>query len=333
MDPWRLEIIVVRDGSYGGGERRTLSRDVERGLLVRLRRGAYVERTAFEGMTVEQQHVVRLRALDAVAPAPFVYSHWSAAVLHGLPVLRARLLQVHTTVDERRQRGQDGVVAHLFAIADAEVVTIGGLVVTDVGRTVVDLAGASPMEEGVMAADGALHRGVPRSVLEEAADKVGPRRAGRRIRDVLAFADAGAESAAESRSRVTMFRIGVEPPLLQHRLLLPDGSEVFLDFLFPTVMVGGEADGDEKYLNPAFAREGAGRAVVAEKRREDMARAQLQGLGRWGWIQSGSAALLRTVLARVGVLASRPRATLDDYAARAREGRARFVPRRPLGRR
>lgn len=329
MNPWLLEIITVRAGSHDAAERRALSRDVERGLLVRLRQGAYVERTAFEAMSPEEQHIVRLRALAAVSAVPPAFSHWSAAVVLGLPVLRPRLRLVHTTVDERRGRGQEGVAAHLFPVTSGELQAVGDLVVTGIPRTVVDVAGAAPFDEGVMAADAALRMGVPRQVLEEAASIAGPRRARRRIDQVIAFAHPGAESAAESGSRVLMMRLGVEPPALQWRITLSDGSAAYLDFLFITVQVGGEADGDSKYLDPRLAPAGAGAAVVREKRREDEVRAGLRGLARWGWAESRELLLLRRVLHRVGVLPAAPLATLADYAASAGSARPRFTPRRP----
>ena len=325
-DPWRVEIIVVRGGSYGAAERRALARDVARGLLLRLRAGAHVEAAAFEALSPEGRHIVRLRAFAAVTDAPPVFSHFSAAVVLGLPVLRTRLGAVHTTVAERRERGQEGVSAHLFPIGDDEIVDRRGLRVTDVTRTVVDIAGAAPFDEGVMAADGALHAGTPRDVLEAGAARVAPRRAERRIGEAVAFAHPGAEGALESRSRVSLMRIGVEPPELQHRLVLSGGRSVFLDFLFRSVLVGGEADGDEKYLSPLLAPRGTAQALLEEKRREDEARAQLRGLARWGWQQGGSPAMLRPVLARVGVLPARPRATLADYCAAARSGRPRSTP-------
>lgn len=330
MNPWLLEIITVRAGSHTAADRRSLSRDVERGLLVRLRQGAYVERAAFEELSPENQHIVRLRAFAAVSPAPPVFSHWSAGVVLGAPVLRSRLQLVHTTVDERRGRGQEGVSAHLFPVSSAELQWIGELLVTGVPRTVVDIAGAAPFEEGVMAADFALRTGGHRELLEDAIILAGARRAQRRMEEVVAFANPGAESAAESGSRVLMMRLGVEPPELQWRVVLADGSAAYLDFLFPAVRVGGEADGDTKYLDPAFAPAGAGRAVVTEKRREDELRTHLHGLARWGWRESRDANLLHRVLHRVGVLTATPRATLADYAAAARSARPRFVARRPL---
>lgn len=323
IDPWRFEIIVIVGRSHSSAERRSISRDVERGLLVRLLQGAYVERVGFESLNPEDQHIVRIRALVALSSSPQVISHWSAAVLNALPVLRSRLTTVHITVEDEDVRHRPGVTAHSFLIND-DVVQFGEVLATPVGRTVVDVAGASPFEEGVMTADGALRAGVPREILEAAVAQAGPRRASRRIREVVGFAHAGAESAGESRLRVTMARLGVEVPTLQYRLLLDDGSEIFLDAFLPTAMVGVEFDGEQKYLDAAMAPDGAGRAVITEKRREDQARRQLSGLARFGWIQAGSVGVVRSVFARVGVFPTRPRTTIADYSAAARAATPRF---------
>ncbi len=213
--------------------------------------------------------------------------------------------------------------AHVFRLQPTEIQQIGDLWVTTPARTAVDIAGASPFEEGVMTVDHALRRGMPRERLEAALDLAGPRHAAVRISDVVRFGHPGAESAAESYSRVGMFRGGIEPPVLQYRLVLSDGALIFLDFEFPTVHVGGEADGDTKYLD---APEGAGRAIVKEKRREDEARLQLQDLARWGWAQSKRSDLLCAVLAKVGVVPQRHRPTMADYAAIARNARPRTAP-------
>jgi alkylhydroperoxidase/carboxymuconolactone decarboxylase family protein YurZ len=244
MGPWSLEIIVVRNGTHDAAARRALSRDVERGLLVRIRQGAYLERTTSEAMSPEDRHIVRIRAFAAVSPVPPVFAHWSA--------------------------------------------------------------GASPFDEGVTAAGAALRSGVPREQLEEAAAVAGPRRSGTRIREVIAFAHPGAESAAASGSRVLMIQLGVEPPELQWGIVLAGGPAVFVDFFLPDVRVGGEADGDVKYLDARFAPDGAGRAVVAEKRREDEVRTHMSGLARRGWAESRRLDLMRRVLQRVGVLAATP---------------------------
>ena len=323
-NPWTVELIVV-DGRTDGGGRRALSRDVVRGLLLRLRRGVYVERVSFEGMTPEQQHVVRMRALAAVSNRPVVFSHFSAAVVHRVPVLWTRLGRLHTTIAAPREGGQEAVVGHLLPLHAGEVMQVGSLLVTAPARTVIDVAAGAPFDEGVMATDAALRRGMDRSVLEQAIDAAGPRRAGKRMREAVAFGHPGGESAAESRTRTTLLRLGFAPPELQHRLVLHDGTEVFLDLLFPEFRVGGEIDGAKKLLDPAIARD-ARLALVAEKRREDAIRLQLAGLARWGWVESGSPERLAAILGRVGVEPATPRAVLSDYVEVARTATPRVQP-------
>ncbi|MFD1722066.1 hypothetical protein [Amnibacterium endophyticum] len=325
VDPWLLELIVVR-GAHDGTARSALSRDAARGLLLRLRQGVYVERAAFLALGPEGQHLVRMRALAAVMDRPVVFSHQSAAVVHGIPVLRRRLDRLVTTVSERRERGQDGVSARLAPISPLEVMEHRGLLLTVPARTVVDLASALPFEEGVMAADSLLSRGMDRARLLSAMETAGARRARARIEQVIRFAHPGAESAAESLSRCGLLRLGIEPPLLQYRLLLPDGREVFLDMLFPTTRVGGEVDGAVKLLDPIIAPD-ARAALQRERRREDAVRLQVEGLARWGWLEAVDPPRLAVVLRAVGVLPSRPPFVLEDFAAAAAIARPRRATR------
>lgn len=331
IDPWRLEIIVVRGGSRSSGERSAISRDAERGLLLRIRPACWVDREAFTALSPEQQHVVRIRAADAASPAPLAFSHWSAAVLQGLPVLRSRLRTVHNTVPEGQDQHRQGLAAHRHRLDDAWATTIGGLRVTAIERTVVDVAGASPFEEGVMAADRALLMGVDREQLEAAADSVAERRASGRIVQVVGFADPGGESAAESRFRVSSMRAGFEPPELQRRVRLADGRDAWVDGWYRRFDAGVEVDGEQKYLDAAMAPAGAGRAVIEEKRREDEVRLGMRALVRPGWVQSGSATLLRGMLAKVGVQPTRPRTPIEAYIEQSRASRPRPRPGRRAG--
>ncbi len=217
VNPWLVDLVVVR-GSFSGGERRSITRDVERGRLVRVRPGVYVLTATWLLLDARSRHVVRLRALVATSDAPPVFSHWSAAVVHRLPFLcQHRMEQVHVTVDEQERRGtRAGVRAHVLPVTAREVVRYDELVVTSAARTVVDIAGAVPFDEGVVVADGALRAHLPRELLDAAVDLAGARRASTRIATVAAFAHPGGESPAESESRVLMFRHGIEPPELQH---------------------------------------------------------------------------------------------------------------------
>jgi hypothetical protein len=76
-----------------------------------------------------------------------------------------------------------------------------------------------------------------------------------------------------------------------------------------------------------MAPRGAAEAVITEKRREDEVRLGLRALVRPGWLQSGSATAMRSLLARVGVHPTWPRTPFAEYCAAARLARPRLRPR------
>lgn len=322
MDPWTVELIVVKNGSLGVTERRSISRDVERGLLVRLRQGvsvSAVDWNAGEGWQRElARHVLRARAFAAVAAERPVFSHWTAGAILEVPMVDERLTKVHVTAPDDRRRGIDGVAVHAFHLYRQEVVEVGDLLVTGAARTVVDIAGAAPFRAGVVTADGALTAGLPRALLEQAIDLAGLRRAGGRIGDVVAFAHPGAESAAESEGRVSFFELGMEPQELQHEVWDAKGLAGVLDTYDRRRRIGTEIDGLKKYLDRAFAPQGAGRAVIKEKWREDRVRAEIHDLARFGYSEARRPVLLRPILNRVGLRPAEHRPTLADWAAEAR---------------
>jgi hypothetical protein len=315
MNPWTLELLIVRDRATDA-ERRALARDAERGLLHRVRPGVYVDRVAYEACSPEQRHLVAMRSLAAVASSPPVFSHWSAAVLHGLPVLgRDRLGRVHVTVGDAADRGLVGVAAHVAPLESGERSLIGPLLATSAARTVVDVARVSPFEGGVVIADGALHSGLAVELLEDAVAEATSRTGWRKAQAVVAFADGDAESAAESCSRVTMLRIGIARPVLQWKVFDRRGLAGRLDFGFLWVPAGGETDGEQKYRDAMMAPTGAADAVITEKRREDRVRLEVPRLGRWGYAEARSARLLAPILARIGVVPGRRRITAADYSS------------------
>jgi hypothetical protein len=318
MDPHLVELIVVRHGSSPTIDRRSLARDVERGLLIRIRRGVYTARSGWQALSPEQQHIVGMRALAAVSDEPPVFSHWSAAVALGLPILeRRRLAGVHVTASRAERRTVQGTAVHEYALQPSELLWIGDLLVTAAPRTVVDIAGAAPFREGVVTADGAMRSGVLRITLREAVELVGFRRAAVRIAAVVGFAHPGAESVAESESRTGMMLNGIAPPVLQQSFFDHLGFVARSDFFDPARGIAGEADGMQKFLDPAMAKQGAGPAVWQEKKREDRLLGCVLRIARWGYVEARSTTLLGRVLSRCGWLPSSPRATLSDYIAAA----------------
>lgn len=296
MSPWDVELLFARDAQ----DRRALARDREKQLVRRVRRGVYVRDADVGDLNLEQKHLVAVRALVASSDRELVLSHWSAAVLHDLDVLNERLGSVHVTFEEAGSRGLERVSGHVFALRDEEVVEMRGLLVTGVGRTVVDIASSGSFADGVVVADSALRAGVPRQVLELAVDLAGPRRAARRVAEVLAFADGDSGSAGESLSRVTMHAMGLHPEL-QRRHSDHRGFIGRSDFFFPEVEAAGEFDGRIKFLDPRYAPDGAGESLYREKVREDRMRAVTKGFARWGWAEARDARRLAPVLRAAGV--------------------------------
>jgi hypothetical protein len=155
---------------------------------------------------------------------------------------------------------------------------------------VLDVAASVGFEQAVVVADAALAprpgRRPPltdRDHLHLALARRG--RSGRAAAGrVVAFADGGAHSPGESRSRVALWRAGLPRPVLQHAVLGPDRRTLgFADFGWPELGTVGEFDGRVKYGRLVAAGEVPADVLHAEKLREDAMRATGLGVVRWGW--------------------------------------------------
>lgn len=289
------------------------------GLLGQVRRGAYRAQPAEEPESPEARHELLVRAtLPQLGPS-WVASHESAAVLLGLPMWNRALDRVHVSRDGRGgARITSAVHRHVTPLRSDETTTVGGIRATDAARTVVDLACAAPFEEAVVVADAALApRSGRRPPLTDpgrlAAALARCRRNGRTgARRVLAFADGGARSPGESRSRVAMWRAGLPPPVLQFEVVGPDGRSLgFADFGWPERRTLGEFDGRVKYGRLVAAGQVPADVLYAEKLREDAMRATDLGMARWGWPDLERFAPVADRLRRT----FRPSAHLEDIRA------------------
>ena len=296
MSGWDVELLFARDVR----DRRVIARDRDRGIVTRVRHGVYIATASIKDLGVEDKHIVAARAVAATSDRPLVFSHWSAAVLLDVDALAARLGTVHLTFADPGARGLEKVSGHVFALRGEEITEKNGLLVTGIGRTVVDIAGSGSFGDGVVAADSALRAGVPREMLELAVDLAGPRRASKHIVRVVTFADGDSGSAGESLSRVGMDVMGLHP-VLQRRHFDHLGYIGRSDFYFPDCEAVGEFDGRVKFADPRFAPNGAGEVLWAEKVREDRMRAVNKGFGRWGWPEANDPRKLAPVLRAAGV--------------------------------
>ena len=248
-----------------------VSRAVAAGRLVRLRRGQFCR----PGPVAEQA----LAVAAARARAGSVISHGSAALLHGLPVLGRRSHLPEITVPPNGTGSAHAAHLHRATLAPDEVVLVGGAPVTSVARTVIDLARAGSTACGVAAIDAALNR---RLVTADDLDEVVRRcwnwpRIRRALR-ALRLADARAESALESVSRLVIGWLRLPVPDLQTVVADRFGRVIGrLDFYWDEFGVAGEADGRGKYDSREI--------LTLEKERQEQLEDETLVVVRWGWDQ------------------------------------------------
>jgi hypothetical protein len=172
---------------------------------------------------------------------------------------------------------------HVRPLGADEITTVDGTAATAVARTLADVARDEPFEAAVAIVDTALRRHlVPREALERALDEAAGRRGVRAARRAISFADPGAESVGESRSRVLLDRARLPKPVLQWEV--PGRPQLGrCDFGWPELRTVGEFDGRIKYGRLLRPGQSPGDAVFAEKRREDAIRDAGFRVVRWVW--------------------------------------------------
>lgn len=284
-----------------------LRRLVRTGGLTPVRRGVYVQGGVPDDVLA--RHTLHVLAAMGELAGDAVASHVSAAVLHGLPIWRVRLDRVHVT-RPRRGGGRRGALVHVHpaALHPGEVVTIAGIPVTSLARTVADLARTLPFEQAVVLADAATSRRRPGRVEKEdllAVLDAAPRRPGTRAaRRAVEFSNGLSESVGESRSRVAIAAVGLPPPVLQWEVRATSTGAFIgrVDVGWPGLRTVGEFDGLVKYGRMLRPGQDPAEVLVAEKLREDALRDEGLGVVRWIW------------------------SDLDDFAPTARRLRARFRP-------
>lgn len=307
---WRDDFICTPE-IVEPGLRAAIYREAGKGQLVRVGRGVYLPTAKWTSLSPEGRHLARIRAVALTHPAA-VFSHLSAALLWGLPIVGPPPSVPHVLATRASGgRSKTGIVRHCVGIPDATV-AIDGVRTATLDRTVLDCVTSSPLEVALPIADAALHpagiRGPDGLVmldherLIELCGGVPPSQGAARGRTTLELADGQSGSPGESLSRAALHRLGFPMPELQHQFFDSGGSIGFVDFWWPEFGLVGEFDGVGKYLREEFlGSRSPGEAVVAEKWREDRLRALGLRVVRWGWDLARSAPALRAHLIRAGL--------------------------------
>ncbi|HSP39397.1 MAG TPA: DUF559 domain-containing protein [Frankiaceae bacterium] len=241
---------------------------VRTGRLRRLSRGVFVDHDFWQGADDRIRHLTLAQTALHHGPPGAVLSHGSAARVHELEPLDPWKPEVPTLTAtlarSARVPGTSRYQLHRAALPEAHLHHGGLLPVTAAARTVVDLARALPMAEGVVLADSALRLKLCslddlHQAYLDCQTWPGALSAGRAV----FFADPLSESPLESLVRVRLQECSVPAPRLQVPLQV--GEYTYrLDFLWEEHRTIGEADGLSKYDDPSVLR--------AEKLREDRLR-------------------------------------------------------------
>ncbi|ROQ38593.1 hypothetical protein EDF46_2233 [Frondihabitans sp. PhB188] len=266
MEPIPLRTSANLAGA--GVARWQQSRAVDRAHLHRVRRGVYADGAAWAARPARDRFAALARATALNRRKPLIFSHVTAAVLLGLPLVGPLPSRVDVLmVGASGGRSEPGLLAHRRAVAP-DLADADGLVVTSVAQTLVDVAATSRLGRSLPMLDEAIRREwVTAADLIALLEDGPPIRAHARVRRAIEWADGRAANAGESLSRAVILEAGLAAPDLQREFQLPDGTNAFVDFYWEEVDLIGEFDGFLKYARA----DGSGDADAAwkEKRRED----------------------------------------------------------------
>lgn len=263
FSPEQLRSFLVHRTSMiaSGWTDRKIQRAVTERALYRVSPGWYLDAQQWDRLRFEQQHLIRAWCTRAAAATPPLFSHYTAAAIVNLPLLRFADDRVHTLVpasNSRRSRGS--VVRHRAVIEPDDVADSAGLLHTNEVRTLLDLIRVASFEQGVVAGDVLLRRFVSsrqgsvegyRAMLLARLESMSGSRGKDRARRVIEFLDPLSESPLESLFRLQLARLGFEIRL-QVRVRAQDGSWYRMDMELVGYGVFLEADGRVKYTEQSM---------------------------------------------------------------------------------
>lgn len=291
--------------------RRAHARAAENGQETRIARGVYVASDAWAEIKSHERYLLRVIAVVSTRRSRPVLSHWSAAVIHGLPVPANWLQDIHTTVSPTvGGRSHNGVVKHHAKLREEDVVEIDGFLVTSIARTVVDIAMIAPLAAAVVIADraqlvdrfGRHPEMTTRQEIQETFNRLMPVRAHKRVQGVIDFSVDRSESPLESESRVSMYIAQCPKPEIQVPFWDYQGFIGESDFGWDAYGTVGEADGRAKYFEEQYRRGRTPDQVVDDERvRHNRLLAVPLVVSRWGWEIGTVPARLRAHLLAAGL--------------------------------
>ncbi|GAB3521820.1 hypothetical protein GCM10027402_12590 [Arthrobacter monumenti] len=284
-------LISVSDYERAGENRRSLARQVQRGVLVRVRPGIYAPAREWQDLTWWDQYRLKVEAVAQGPASDPIFSRQSAASVWGIPFFGAKN-HVHVQVGPSTHgRLSAGVQSHRDLELESPVQR-KELWVTTRAQTVIELALSVPFPQAVAAADHVLNadseellESLSKNEIMAIAERLNSKTKFKRVSNVMRFADVRSGSPGESASRANMYLEGFVQPELQYRVEDEDGSLIGIsDFYWEELRLLGEYDGLAKYSRNEFLQGNLPSDILnAEKVREDAMRMTGRGMVRWLW--------------------------------------------------
>lgn len=263
------------------------------------------------------QHIIR--GLSHKHPE-FVFSHTSAAVMHGLEVNWNILKPLHViTQNNKSIRIHDELIQHRAEWPSG--IEKDGALITSVEQTVIDCAAYLPLEHSLAIADSALHLSLTNkarlnSYLESRINKRGARVA----KKVIELADPRPDNGGESQVRAVMLQCGFPMPDLQVPVVNPDNptNRYLVDFMFTRpdgVKVAVELDGKAKYEDEEMTKGQSFTDVLRkERRREALITSSGLRVVRFSYSEGINPDILKRKLALYGIEPVKRRGNGGNYA-------------------
>jgi hypothetical protein len=266
-------IFLRRDAIALGYDDAALARARRTGQIHRVRHGAYVFAEQWQGLAVEEQHLLTGRAALRTAQSDVALSHTTALIALGAPVWDLPLDSVHLTrLDGRAGRREAGVQQHRGRVVAGDLTRAGGTLVTSPLRTALDMTRITDVQHALVGMEYLLHMGlVSKAELRERAAAM-EKSPGTLTTDLaIRLADGRSESVGETLAGYLFWRGGLGKPTRQHEIRDEWGQVVArVDFAWPEHGVFLEFDGREKYERLRRQGESVLDVVLREKKREEL---------------------------------------------------------------
>lgn len=295
--------LVTKDPSA----RRHYNRLVEQGTVVSPMRGMYARAEYWKDLSFDRQHLHMVRALAKKHPS-WVFSHFTAALLHGLYVSFYDLKQIHRIVSYESKTGSKKLYNHVSDTQD--IAEVDGIAVTSFEQTVFDCMKCSEFEDALAIADSACRiRNLASWEICDIIDAMASKYLGGLsvARFAASKADGRSESGGESIARAKMIKLGYMLPDLQVKIPDPidEDNEYRADFFWKLPDGGllvGELDGHEKYVNPEMTDgKTVEEVLIDERRRESHVNAHRIPVMRFSYADIVSEARFSRIMDAFGV--------------------------------